>query len=155
MNNWKWEIILDSTRIRTCYCMENESPRRNRNFCKSRRIGVAIFTTECIEFTDQSTGEKEFNKFQELFKPMLLTDCCSLFSIILSMRPNSQGRCSRIIMAHLRYFQSFLSISHADASVNLGDVCPKHGGGWGGGGYFARIRENWPIYYFTRREKSP
>ena len=44
------------------------------------------------------------------------------------MQPNAQERCARIILAHLRDLQSLLSISFADASVNLCDVGAKHGG---------------------------
>ena len=61
-------------------------------------------------------------------RPLLLTDCCSLFSSILRMRPNANERRSRIILAHLRDLQALLTISFVDASVNIGDAGTKRKG---------------------------
>ena len=96
----------------------------NRSFCSSFRTVVVLTTAEELE-TDENPLTVES---VELPNPILLTDCCSLFSSILRLQPNSQERCSRIIMAHLRDLQSLLTISFADASVNLSDVGAKHGG---------------------------
>ena len=62
-----------------------------------------------------------------LAKPLFLTDCCSLHSSILRMKPNANERCARIILAHLRDLQALLEISSLDASSNLGDVGAKNG----------------------------
>ena len=63
-----------------------------------------------------------------LFRPLLLTDCCSLVSSILKMQPDANERCSRIILAHLRDLQALIAISFVDASVNIGDSWTNHGG---------------------------
>ena len=107
----------------------NEDSQTNRNFCKSCKIGVALFTSEKAKCENPTIAESvSEDESPELFKPILLTDCCSMFSSILRMQPNAQERCSRIILAHLRDLQSLLSISFIDATVNLGDVQTKHGG---------------------------
>ena len=62
------------------------------------------------------------------FKPLLLTDCCSLYSSILRIQPNALERRSRIALAHLRDLQSVLTISFVDATCNLADVCTKIAG---------------------------
>ena len=110
--------------------MKNETAQCDRNCCQYCRVGIALFTTECFaELSDVENDSCELMKNNDLFKPMLLTDCCSLLSSILRMQPNAQERCSRIILAHLRDLQSLLSISFIDATVNIGDVGTKHG--WG------------------------
>ena len=108
--------------------MENAGNQSTKSVCYSCQVGIKLSADKSQLFYENPTTTDEFAEVSELFKPMLLTDCCSLFSSILRMQPNAQERCSRIIMAHLRDLQSLLSISFADASTNLGDVGTKHGG---------------------------
>ena len=76
------------------------------------------------ELAESTHGTHDFI----LFKPLLLTDCCSLYISILRIQPNANERCARIILAHLRDSQALMAISFLDATANLGDVGTKHGG---------------------------
>ena len=61
-----------------------------------------------------------------LFRPLLLTDCCSLFSAILRMQPQSQDKCAKLLMNQLRDLQSLIDMSFVDNTCNLGDMETKH-----------------------------
>ena len=61
-----------------------------------------------------------------LFRPILLTDCCSLFSAILNLQPKSVEKCGKIILNHLRDMKSLITISFIDATCNLADIATKH-----------------------------
>ena len=63
-----------------------------------------------------------------LFKPLILTDCCSLFSSVLRLQHCTQERCSRILIAYLRDLQSLITFSFIDGGANLGDINTKHAG---------------------------
>ena len=61
-----------------------------------------------------------------LFRPLVLTDCCSLFSAILRSRPRSQDKCAKLLMNQLRDLQTLIDMSYIDNSCNLGDMETKH-----------------------------
>ena len=61
-----------------------------------------------------------------LFRPLLLTDCCSLYSAILRIKPKSLGKCAKLIMNQLRDLQSLIDMSFVGATCNLGDIETKH-----------------------------
>ena len=61
-----------------------------------------------------------------LFRPLLLTDCGSLYSAILRIQPKSKDNCSKLIMNQLRDMQSLMDMSFIDATCNLGDMETKH-----------------------------
>ena len=105
------------------YHLEGESKLWNTRKCESCQVCFPICTQEG-KYQPGSSLTLE----SPLFKPLLLTDCCSLFSSILKMQPNANERCSRIILAHLRDLQALITISFVDASVNIGDSGTKHGG---------------------------
>ena len=61
----------------------DETILRSKTFCKERRIGIVLFTTERnIERSEASDDSTDPEESDELLKPILLTDCCSLFSSI-------------------------------------------------------------------------
>ena len=68
------------------------------------------------------------NDGSALQKLLLLTDCCSLFSITIRMQPVANERCARISIAHLRDLQALLAIGFADSAPKLGDVGAQHDG---------------------------
>ena len=96
----------------------------NNRKCGSRQVCFPICTIESKYSIDSPDSKYD----SPLFRPLLSTDCCSLFSSILRMQPNAQERCSRIILSHLRGLQKLLAISFVDASANSGDAGAKHGG---------------------------
>ena len=61
-----------------------------------------------------------------LFRPLLLTDCCSLLSAILRIHPRSQDKCAKLLTNQLRDLQTLIDMSFADDSCNLGDMGTKH-----------------------------
>ena len=61
-----------------------------------------------------------------LFRPILLTDCCSLFSAILNLQPKSVEKFGKITLSHLRDVKSLITISFIDATCNLADIATKH-----------------------------
>ena len=67
----------------------------------------------------------------DLFRPLLLTDCCSLFSAILRIQPRSLDKCAKLVMNQLRDMQTLMDISFIDATCNLGDIETKHAGSLG------------------------
>ena len=101
----------------------NEPTLWNCGKCDSCQISIPLSTEMLSDGIEVSQlAENDF-----LFRPLLLADCCSLYSIS-RVQPNAQERCSRIILAHLRDLQALLAISFVDASVNIGDAGAKHGG---------------------------
>ena len=104
--------------------LNDELRLRNNRKCESCQVCFPICTIE-NKYSKEPVDAKSDSP---LFRPLLLTDCCSLFSSILRMQPNAHERCSRIILAHLRDLQKLLPISFVDASVNIGDAGAKHGG---------------------------
>lgn len=63
-----------------------------------------------------------------IFRPLLLTGCCSLFSAILRIQPLSQGKCAKLVMNQLRDLQTLIDISFVGNSCNLGDMETNHAG---------------------------
>ena len=61
---------------------KNEMPRGNQSYCESCRVGIALLAEECVEFFEETEGDRDLIKNPELSKPPLLADCCSLFSSI-------------------------------------------------------------------------
>ena len=102
-------IILNCTR-----CQQNQS--------------IHVFASN--QTTSESQPSEIINRKSEeiLFKPMVLTDCCSLFSCVIRLQPSTQERCSRILIAYLRDLQSLITFSFIDGDTNLGDVNTKHAG---------------------------
>ena len=64
----------------------------------------------------------------QLFNPLLLVDCCSLFCAILRIQPRSDDLCAKLMANRLRDLQTMLPISPIDASENLGDMETKRAG---------------------------
>ena len=104
--------------------LSHEDVLWNYSKCESCQVNFPLQTAEKNHQAEMAHGKIDFI----LFRPLLLTDCCSLYSSILRMQPNANERCARIILAHLRDLQSLLTISFLDATANLGDVGTKHGG---------------------------
>ena len=98
--------------------LQDADAQWNCGKCDSRQVCIPLQTTEAIHWETEAIS----------FNPLLLTDCCSLFSSILRIQPNDSERCPRIILAHLRDLQALIAISFIDASVNIGDAGTKHGG---------------------------
>ena len=66
-----------------------------------------------------------------LFHPLVLTDCCSIYSSMLRLQPKATERCARITLGFLRDSMKLLAFSFIDAGANLGDVGTKHAGSIG------------------------
>ena len=104
--------------------LEGEPPLQNIRKCESCQVCFPICTVERKHSIDSGSPKID----SPMFRPLLLTNCCSLFSSILRMQPNANERCARIILAHLRDLQALITISSVDASVNIGGAGTKHGG---------------------------
>ena len=78
--------------------------------------------------TERTLSTEKNVDSNHLFKPIVLTDCCSLFSCVIRLQPSTQERCSRILIAYLRDLQSLITFSFIDGETNLGDVNTKHAG---------------------------
>ena len=105
--------------LATCHC------------CKvSRKL-----STLSTDMLDSSQNEKFrtvlFQKHAILFHPLILTDCCSLYSAILRLQPKTVERCTRITLAFLRDALDIIAFSYIDATVNIGDVGTRHAGNLG------------------------
>ena len=96
--------------------LEHEDVLWNCIKCESCQVSIPLRTVAGIHWAQEAV----------LFKPVLLTDCCFLYSIILRIQPNANERCPRIILEHLRDLQALLTISFADSSANIGDAGMKH-----------------------------
>ena len=91
--------------------------------CESRLPSISV----CIIERNYPTLCASPKSDSKRIKPLMLTDCFSLFSIILRMQPNANGRCARIILSDLRDSQALIAIRSVDASVDIGDAGAKHG----------------------------
>ena len=89
---------------------------------------VGVDATALIYAAKQERERRTLEPTTSLFKPLLLTDCCSLFSAILRIQPRSLDKCAKITMNQLRDMQEMLDISFVDATCNLGDIETKHAG---------------------------
>ena len=98
--------------------LEHEDVLRNYNKCESCLVGFPLRTTERKDPADLNRSPKTFT----LPNPILLTDCRSLYIIVLRIRPNAKERCARIILSHLRDLQALLTIIYANSAENIGDV---------------------------------
>ena len=110
------------------------------NHCKKSSQSKSTLLTSCsycktsiplehlLHFASKQTLDSPPSKPFILFRPLLLTDCCSLFSAILRLQPKSQDKCAKLIMNQLRDLQSLLDVSFIDNSCNLGDIETKHAG---------------------------
>ena len=94
--------------------------------CHSCQITAARSTIiyAAAERRDQQQGHRALT----LSKPLLLTDCCSLYSSILRIQPRSLDKCAKLIMNQLRDLQESIDISFVDATCNLGDIETKRAG---------------------------
>ena len=101
-----------------------EPAQWNRQKCESCLVSIPVCTVERNYPIARAPPKSD----SPMFKPLLRTDCCSLFSSIRRMQPNANERCSRIILAHLGDFQELIAISFVGASVNIGDAGAKRGG---------------------------
>ena len=63
-----------------------------------------------------------------IFKPLVLADCCSLFSCVIKLQPTCLERYSRILIAYIRDLQALIAFIFIDSGANLGDVNTKHAG---------------------------
>ena len=60
--------------------------------------------------------------------PLVVADCCSLYSSILRYQPKSLGRCVKIPSCYLPDIQDFVAFSFIDDVVNLAEVSTKNAG---------------------------
>ena len=89
---------------------------------------ILIKSPTCGEMKMYHADNSRSNTKIILFKPLVLTDCCSLFSCVIKLQPTCLERCSRILIAYLRDLQSLITFSFIDGGTNLGDVNTKHAG---------------------------
>ena len=94
--------------------------------CKLNTISV-----EQIQKESTYAGTVLRNQPVILFHPLVLTDCCSLYSSMLRLQPKATERCTRITLGFLRDSMKLIAFSFVDAGVNLGDVGTKHAGSLG------------------------
>ena len=95
--------------------------------CDRHQIFV-VGETNCAKTTIYDAQGRIAQEAYELFKPLILTDCCSLFSSVIRLQPCTQERCSRILIAYIRDLQSLYTFSFIDSGTNLGDINTKHAG---------------------------
>ena len=91
-------------------------------------ISLNVFRSDCAEIKIYHALPQTSVQPTALFKPLLLTGCCSLFSCVLKLQTNAQERCSGILISYLRDLQSLIAFSFIDDGTNLGDVNTKHAG---------------------------
>ena len=92
------------------------------NHCKTSGV---IYVTE-YQNCPRNPSTESPSAGAHLFRPIPLTDCCSLFSAILNIRPKSVEKCGKIILNRLRDMKSLITISFIDATCNLADIATKH-----------------------------
>ena len=92
---------------------------------------ISTFCFDEIEKFDTFLAEAIKSHAPILFHPMILTDCCSLYSSMLRLQPKTAERCTRIALGFLRDSMKLIAFSFIDAGVNLGDVGTKHAGSLG------------------------
>ena len=63
-----------------------------------------------------------------LFRYLLLTDSCSLFSAILRIQHRPQDKCAKLAMGRLRALQTLIDLSYVDNSYKSGDIETKNAG---------------------------
>ena len=122
------DVDVDSTTNKTSSLegAETETVYLNCSRCNQRQRLVLKTISE--EEEKKSLPAETAVDSNHLFKPIVLTDCCSLFSCVIRLQPNTQERCSRISIAYLRDLQSLITFSFIDGETNLGDVNTKHAG---------------------------
>ena len=112
--------------------------------CKSASTKKNIFQTSCTSCNcSRPTAQLITHDEQRnltltrqsspalMFRPLVLTDCRSLYIAILRIHPLSQDKCAKLILNQLRDLQAVLDISFVDNSCNLGDVETKNAGSLG------------------------
>ena len=92
---------------------------------------LSTFNLEELERFDSFAAEEVKKLPAILFHPLVLTDCCSLYSSMLRLQPKTTERCTRITLGFLRDSMKLVAFSFIDAGVNLGDVGTKHAGSLG------------------------
>ena len=91
-------------------------------YCSSRqeeRALASIMTGEEGELFDGDPDiilfKYDMGNWDSLFRPVLLVDCCSLFSEILRIQPRSEGKCAKLLLNHLRDPQALIATSYIGA----------------------------------------
>ena len=92
---------------------------------------LSTFSMEELERFDSFAADLAKELPAILFHPLVLTDCCSLYSSMLRLQPKTTERCTRITLGFLRDSMKLVAFSFIDAGVNLGDVGTKHAGSLG------------------------
>ena len=92
---------------------------------------LSTFNLEELERFDSFAAEEVKKLPAILFHPLVLTDCCSLYSSMLRLQPKTTERCTRITLGFLRDSMKLVAFSFIDAGVNIGDVGTKHAGSLG------------------------
>ena len=109
---------------------ENNSKRHIApSECKACDVSIltATLVLTAAELHHQQSSDK-LSPPALLFRPLLLTDCCFLYSSIRRIQPRSTDNCAKLISNQLRDIRNCLDISFADNACNLGDVETKHAG---------------------------
>ena len=98
----------------------------HQSYCSSCETSMptALIISQATEIVLNASSREKAPAL--LFRPLVLTDCCSLYSAILRIQPRSQDKCAKLILNQLRDLQTVLDISFVDNSCNLGDVETKH-----------------------------
>ena len=103
------------------YSNESErQPEENQTklilYCSKceRQVILIINDSECSADISQSPIYSAATISPVLFKPLILTDCCSLFSCVIKLQPNTLERCSLVLIAYLRDMQSLITFSFID-----------------------------------------
>ena len=112
------EIQLECARCQTSICVDLKHPIIAASFNYSSESPEIVYDEKL----------KGNNHRMDLFKSLVVTDCCSLYSCILRFQPNAIERCVEILIGYLRDIQNLIVFSFIDAIVNLADVSTKHAG---------------------------
>ena len=57
----------------------------------------------------------DLGNWDSIFRPLLLVECCSLFSEILRIQPRSEGKCAKLLLNHLRGPKALIATSYIGA----------------------------------------
>ena len=127
-------ILLMAAVTHSANPMITETPETTRStcLCCQRSMVLTTFAASNLDSHHRSIYESLVQRRPAiLFHPMVLTDCCSLYSAILRLQPKTVERCTRITLAFLRDSLEIVAFSYIDATVNIGDVGTKHAGSLG------------------------
>ena len=72
--------------------------------------------------------EERVSQSEKLLRPLVVSNCCCLFSCVIRLHPKAHGRCVEILISRMRDVQDLITFSLIDATVHLADFSTTHAG---------------------------